>query len=229
MKKLTLKLLIGAFSLMCFVSNVSAADLISAGESYGGWKSGLYIGGHAGYNTVDAELNGVDLDVDDLGGFAGGIHGGYNIVNGSLLYGIEADVSYLDSEQTDEIGCVVNEAVRVCAEVKSGLNYLASVRGRIGAIISDTTLIYVTGGVAWTEYEEGATVTLAIDGVTGKGSASEEYSETGYVIGGGAEMKITENVAIRAEVLHYGFDFDDYFGVEADMTVARGGITFLLN
>jgi len=224
MKKLTLKLLVGAFVLTCFISKVSAADMISpfeshSGESNSGWKSGPYIGGHVGYGTGNLENtnNGADEDLD--GGFVGGIHGGFNIVNGGFLYGIEGDISSLGADYT-ESGCVLG----ICDQLDVDFNYLASIRGRIGAVVSDKTLLYVTGGIAWTEAEVDYAIT---DGIT-TFTDSEEYSETGFVVGGGAEMKIMENMTVRAEVLHYGFEFEDT-NTDANFIAARAGITWLLN
>lgn len=219
MKKLTLKLLVGALALTFFISEVSATDLISPIESHnggGGWKSGAYVGGHAGYGTGNLENtdNGADENLD--GEFSGGIHGGFNIVNGGFLYGIEADVSALGAEYT-ESGCSDID----CLSLDINFNYLASFRGRFGAVVSDKTLIYVTGGIAWTEAE--VDVALRDGAIT----ISEEYRETGYVIGGGAEVRIMENMTVRAEVLHYGFEFED--NIDTDLIVARAGITWLLN
>ncbi len=88
-------------------------------------------------------------------------------------------------------------------------DYLASIRGRIGYAMSNT-LIYATAGVAWTQF--------SFDG--------DDDTETGYVVGLGADHKLSDKWSLRGEVLHYGFEEDD---VELDSTVVRAGLTFHIN
>ncbi len=85
-------------------------------------------------------------------------------------------------------------------------DYLASVRGRLGYAM-DNTLLYATAGVAWTEF-------------TG------ELSLSGYVVGLGADHKLTDTWSLRGEVLHYGLEEDDS---DLDSTVVRAGATYHLN
>jgi outer membrane immunogenic protein len=75
-------------------------------------------------------------------------------------------------------------------------SYLASIRGRLGYAMGPT-LLYATGGVAF----------LGLDG--GDGSDDDEDAVTGFVVGGGLEHKIRDNVSVGVEGLYYSFDGED--------------------
>jgi outer membrane immunogenic protein len=109
-----------------------------------------------------------------------------------------------------------------------------TVRGRLGYAF-DHLLVYGTAGWARADVSLSAPQTNAKDEVDG------------YVVGGGAEMKIAHNVSLGAEALYFNFDdtvapwvTTNCCGVppgpnvgqqnfEADFTVVRGRLTLHLN
>jgi outer membrane immunogenic protein len=102
------------------------------------------------------------------------------------------------------------------------IDYLASVRGRLG-VAFNRMFVYGTGGVAFTEAERDF---VSFAGVPFSGSDSE----TGWVVGGGAEYKLTSNLNLGVEALHYSFDADDpvnaFTSDDLDFTVVRGRLTY---
>ncbi len=162
--------------------------------------SGIYIGGHIGgaFTSIDAEGE-EEINPD---GFAGGVHVGYNFQNGKMVYGLEGDFSWTAGKET-YFGDVIQH------------NYLASIRGRFGYAL-DNTLLYATGGIAWTEFE-----------VKGE---NPDFDFTGYVLGAGVEHKVSNNLSLKGEVLHYRFDdeFDGY-DIELNSTVLRAGLSWNFN
>ena len=107
------------------------------------------------------------------------MHAGHNWQQGGFVYGLEGDVSFA-----------------------SNLDYLASVRGRLG-VAAGNWLFYGTGGVAFM----GANVSGTI---TDQYNAVEHYdvsdNQVGFVVGGGAEVKLSSNWSVGVEGLYYGFD-----------------------
>ncbi len=169
-------------------------------------------------------------------GAVGGVHLGYNIQRGRVVFGIEGDYT----KTTAEIDTLASYNIRIkgnyAHDIATGtkatntqLDTLASVRGRLG-YTSNKTLLYVTGGIAWAELDINTEKTLYADHYTHthnySSSSSSSESVTGYVIGAGAEHMIVNGFSLRGEVLHYEFDDKGY---DFNSTVVRGGFSMHLN
>jgi outer membrane immunogenic protein len=113
----------------------------------------------------------------------GGVHLGYNIQRGALVYGVEGDVSFADN-----------------------IDYLASVRGRLG-FAANNWLFYGTGGVA---FLGGGYSGVISDGNIGNVTYDVSDDQVGFVVGGGVEVKVTPNWSVGVEGLYYGFDGKTY-------------------
>jgi outer membrane immunogenic protein len=181
-------------------SFASAADLSLKDTPYSPtplapvW-SGMYIGGHLGgmtTNNGDVEawkkncygewekLKHFEYDEGDEDvAFIGGVHVGYNWQRNSTVLGIEADASFADE-----------------------VNYLASLRGRLG-YASGSFLIYATAGVAFADFDR--------DGVKlgNKTLEGDDETDIGFVVGGGVEYKLRPNWSVGLEGLYYAFDDSD--------------------
>ena len=63
-------------------------------------------------------------------------------------------------------------------------------------------------------------------------AAKTSKSLTGYVYGAGAELQLTSNVSVRAEMLRYNYGSETYLStlgpvqVKPANTVARGGVNY---
>jgi outer membrane immunogenic protein len=192
---------------LAFGVSAQAADL---GGRHGGYKdepvyapvatwAGSYVGGHLGaaWTSGSADLTtdywsidqgnekvyqrGGDSGHQDLSdtSFLGGVHAGHNWQQGAFVYGVEGDVSFANN-----------------------IDYLASVRGRLG-VAAGNWLFYGTGGVAFV----GASTSGSIsDGFKAVENYDMSQDQVGYVVGGGAEVKLNPNWSVGVEGLYYGFD-----------------------
>jgi outer membrane immunogenic protein len=156
-------------------------------------------------------------DDDDDVSLLGGLHIGYNLQDGDLVYGIEADASFSDR-----------------------VDYLASLRGRLGVAFNEL-LIYATAGIAFAGFDDNQ---VYWDGKYKKFPVgkSDDDMRVGLVVGAGAEYKIAPNLSVGLEGLYYAFaDRDDSYGWDwfckeykltaendNDMYVVRGRLTYHL-
>jgi len=197
---------------------------LSAQPIIGGPWSGLYIGGNMGgafdankltFNdlstTQDLSFRGQNNDTK----FIGGVHAGYDFQPGGIMFGVEGDSDFGDN-----------------------INYLASIRGRVGAPLGPV-LLYGTGGAAF----EGAHEQFAVDSASGGTSQfSRHVNKNGWVVGGGVETYVMPALSIGAEGLWYDLGKDstnlstptaagaETFSVADDrkFAVARARITYHL-
>jgi outer membrane immunogenic protein len=98
------------------------------------------------------------------------------------------------------------------------IDYLATIRGRLG-YAAGPTLFYATGGVAF----------LGPDDSNNGFDNDDDDNLTGWVVGGGIEHKIRENVSVGVEGLYYAFDDDnnDFGGDdETNFWTVRARLTY---
>jgi outer membrane immunogenic protein len=145
--------------------------------------------------------------------FIGGFYAGYNfMIAPTWLVGIEGDWSWTrlsdatTAPQITPAGAVGNPPA---INAWSGdTKWLASLRGRVGITPFPTTLLYVTGGVAWNRTDYSAQDIFGPLGCANGNCALTSLSQTksGYVIGAGADWAPwSNNWLLRAEYLYYGF------------------------
>jgi outer membrane immunogenic protein len=115
--------------------------------------AGAYLGATAGFaqgfHTFD-DLNDAFFGYSGLAntqsnGFAGGGTLGVNLQAGSLVYGLETDINWLSNKTTYLDPNILNAYQ---PSETNRLNYLGTVRGRLGLAV-DRTLIYFTAGLAY--------------------------------------------------------------------------------
>jgi outer membrane immunogenic protein len=179
--------------------------------------TGFYFGAHvgAGWGTSEASLTGASITppIGGLGavafnlpfaqtsssGFLGGVQGGYNWQTGWAVFGIQGDIAGADIKGTSP--CLV---VLGC-NVKT--DWLASVTGRIGAVVLDRGLVYAKGGVAWADTTHSVRSpnfnlgTGVPDTIT-----SKDVTHVGWTVGLGTEWMITPNWTAFIEYNYYRFD-----------------------
>ena len=148
------------------VPQAPAAEYVEPVAS-GNW-AGAYAGGTASWQRGEFNNDGAKAN-----GMGGGVYGGYNMQNGQLVYGGEADVNYsgIDSSRNGLTG-------------KQGIN--GSIRGRVG-IDLNPVLLYGTAGVAAGNVE--------MKNAAGKA----DRNLVGWTAGAGAEAFVTNNVTARVE------------------------------
>jgi outer membrane immunogenic protein len=227
MRHMAMKVVSAAALSLGLTVAASAADLrpaykapapVAAPYNYS-W-SGFYIGGHAGVGWSEG----------DDSGFVGGGQIGYNWQFApNWVIGIEGDFS--GTSLSSGGGASV---AGVTVTGGADLNWLASVRGRLG-YTWDHFMLYFTGGGAWADVSGGGTVSVA-----GLGSAAWSASGTasGWVLGGGGEWMFAPNWTFGVEYLHYefdningsvsvpGFTVSGNFGTDGSVDVVRARLNY---
>ncbi len=135
-----------------------------------------------------------------------GVHAGYNWQRGHTVFGLEGDVSFGDS-----------------------FDYLASFRGRLGWA-ENNWLFYGTGGVALISaplkgsftFPSSACLAPCVPSPPAVFPYNASEHEAGYVLGGGIETKLTQNLSFGVEGLYYGFGADRYKHGAVDQVAAEG-------
>jgi outer membrane immunogenic protein len=87
--------------------------------------------------------------------------------------------------------------------------WFATLRGRVGATVADTWLLYLTGGVAVGHFDyshtSSATVTVGGASVTASILNEEGINRAGGVVGAGIEKAIDARWWVKAEYLYLDF------------------------
>lgn len=139
----------------------------------------------------------------DFDGVVGGVHVGHNWLGATgWVFGLEGDFELSGMSGDDNgIGGDIN-----------GLegNWQGSLRGRVGTLISPTSLLYATAGVA----------ILDADMVKDNPPVdSDTVSFVGWTAGAGWEFSLADNMSGRVEYRYTDFGSDDgrvsFYGVEA--------------
>jgi len=139
--------------------------------------TGFYLGANIGAAWDDSD----EIEIVDDAALIGGAHLGYNWQSPrNWVVGIEGDIEFMDD-----------------------VDYLASIRGRLGYAFGNT-LLYATGGAAFIDYDS--------------------VDDTGWVAGLGVERKLRENVSFGVEGLYYGFEDD--LGDDSNLWAARARLTY---
>lgn len=154
--------------------------------------SGVYIGATAGYAKAFHhydDLQGAFLGYPGLAdarsdGFALGGTLGINFQAGSFVYGIETDLSWLNNETTyvDPNGGINN----FFPSETNKLNYLGTVRGRLGLAV-DRTLIYFTAGLAYADVQNAVQYNSFRFPTSNVPFYNVDTTQFGWVVGAGVE------------------------------------------
>ncbi len=175
----------------------SSKDAVNTGAATN--FAGFYLGGNAGYSQTDVggqfdawgDVPTADFASFDLNSANGGIQAGFNFQSGAIVYGIEADYSWLNASDSFVDGENDRQALDV--------DYFATVRGRLG-VVSNNILIYATAGAVFSK------LNLSVE----DGTDGLSLGATGVAYGGGIEVKVANGFTIKAEYLR--LDFNEAIG-----------------
>lgn len=160
--------------------------------------NGFYIGANTGYAWTDADTDDAGITSSPgLDGWALGGYTGYNYQMGSWVMGLEGDVKYDWNSDNFDLGGIPMELET---------NWGGSLRARVGYAI-DRTLIYGTGGYAFTNAE-------IRDRDTGE---SDNKTLNGWTVGAGVEQAFTDNLIGRVEYRYTDYGSKDLLGVDTDL------------
>jgi opacity protein-like surface antigen len=196
-------------SVGAYAITAQAADLGGMKDDYvpvarGNPFAGFYVGGYGGLGG--ASFSGA-LDSDEIfddtpedaeifhGDFSnGGIYGGYigyNVVRSGWLFGLELDAGSgdLSAFTQDDDGD---------DNAEQELRWMGSARVRLGALIDDYSLLYVTGGIGYLSTRLTARNDLDDEGEVG----SKNISSVGFIGGLGFEHMFGDHLGVRLEGLY---------------------------
>lgn len=169
--------------------------------------AGPYVGATAGYangfysfnDLAGAFLGYPGLSSDQSRGFAAGGTIGYNLQAGSLVYGLEADLSWLNNKSTyvDPNGAINNFYPSETNQLKD----LGTVRGRLGLAV-DRTLFYFTAGLAMGEVANTVVYNSLRFPTSNTPSFNINSTRFGWVVGSGLEYAMTPNWTVKGEAIY---------------------------
>ena len=185
--------------------------------------TGFYIGGNVGYGWGNSDVDFEPLPdaatfrfldpqtlSPDPSGVIGGGQLGFNWQIGKLfVVGVEADFQGTDIEGDDRttgfdgFNAVPTNPDRFL-EAHERIQWMGTVRGRVGIAPWCRMLIYGTGGLAYGNVDYSAQTNFGTTFFRGA-TYPVDFTETntGWCAGGGIEYAISHHWTIRAEYLHY--------------------------
>jgi outer membrane immunogenic protein len=147
------------------------------------------------------------------GGFIGGGQIGYNWqFNNNFVAGIEADIQGVaGTSGANNAFSMAPGAGRALtwgtvAQYNSNLEYIGTVRGRLGWLFTPTLLVYGTGGLAYggvSVNNSFVTIHNIAPPSTAFGGASFSDTRVGWTAGGGLEWMFWPNWSAKVEYLYY--------------------------
>lgn len=174
--------------------------------------SGFYIGANGGYGwgrdpfttLVMTTRSGAPINLSgvDSRGFIGGFQAGANWQTGPVVSGLEIDLSGSDIKGTSSISGLDRFGAPFARMQTDKFDLLSSGRARLGYLVWPNTLLYGTGGLAWTRLSQ-TTTDVNSDGTTIETTPSWRF---GWAAGAGGETRLwNTNWLARVEYLHYDF------------------------
>ena len=182
------------------------------------YPSGNYANANAIYW---APGNGsVNSNANNLVGFIGGGQIGYNwqpTFNGyNFVAGFEADIQGIAGTGNGQRNRFwispageADSSLQNYSNTSGSLNFLGTVRGRVGWLAMPTLLVYGTGGLAYGGVNFKNTTTTIETTSAGvanwlaTGSATSNNTQVGYAAGGGVEWMFMPNWSAKVEYLYY--------------------------
>jgi outer membrane immunogenic protein len=153
-------------------------------------------------------------------GFTGGGQFGYNWqFNGGGVAGFEADIAWTNQNRSVIFNtAAINpnfpaETQFYSATITRHLDYIGTVRGRLGFLATPSFLLYGTGGLAYGGASS-RTIESTIDpnGANPAGIGGGPFSETrvGWTAGAGGEWMFAPNWSAKVEGLYYDLGHVNY-------------------
>jgi outer membrane immunogenic protein len=216
--------------------------------SWTGFYAGI-VGGY-GWNNSSADFSGNaatearylasgavprSIPFYPAGGF-GGLTGGYNFQSGRFVYGGEADLVYGDifggrtagpsASITDVLGQIagvfsVSQTYQYTAAAQQRLNWLGTLRGRLGYTPVDRLLVFATGGLAYGRATLSANVSQTSGTAVGTSQSFGSFNQpvgpctdicaagttsqwlVGWTLGAGFEYALAQHWTARFDYMFY--------------------------
>lgn len=228
--------------------------------SWNGW----YVGANAGWvgSANDNVTNtGTDTDHGGLGtvlaggglpasvpvklsGFIGGAQIGYNWQTGNFIFGLEADFDGSSAKSSTTVVFPGGPFVPNTSTYRRELDWLSTIRGRLGVTIAPSFLVYGTGGVAFGQTKLGSSESCPTANPPCESEPSMNLvtsnTSAGWTAGAGVEWMFAPQWSVKAEYLYvdlgthnntitytYGPNTSTMTSTVRDTyNIVRGGINF---
>ncbi len=192
------------------------------------------------YSETSANLATFSTSQGSNGGFIGGGQVGYNYQFGpSFVAGIEADIqgvagstgSATFTASLPSANGLPPTPILETADVSRRVDYLGTVRGRLGWLVTPTFLVYGTGGLGYggvnattsiVQVEENAAGALSPNPYFSTGSLNN--TRVGWTAGGGVEWMFLPNWSLKVEYLYYDLGSVSYALSPLTTTVTGVGV-----
>jgi len=221
-----------------------AGVLPATGTAWGG----VYFGGNVGYGWSDTtskvigfrDDGSVTKDNFDLEGWLGGVHLGANVQRGNFVLGTEISLSAAEIDgKTDSCeGFSFPGEVTVNVSCSKQDEWLLLAMSRFG-YAPGNWMAYVTYGLAVVGYQTDSLQDLDLpqQGINFSNVPlnSSVNTDAGFAIGGGAEVKIGNNIVAGIEYIHAQFDDarsgggELVYEYEQDLDIVRARLSMMLN
>lgn len=201
--------LLTSASALCIASTAALADgytpppvtpVVAPVESP--WQ-GVFYGVHAGYAATEMDVarqgppGPPPIAVNnDPEGFIGGGHVGYNFLSGRMVYGVVGDFTWMDLDDTN-----ADAPPGPPSTWRSEMDWMLSVRGRVGALVGDNALVYGHAGLAYGKFRA-----REVGGAGPWANTTSSDAEYGYILGLGGEAMVSRKMSVFAEYSYAEFD-----------------------
>ncbi|MEK4033520.1 outer membrane beta-barrel protein [Methylocystis sp. IM3] len=186
------------------------------------WSPGWITGEQANYIgafSLAASAGGVNTGNNV--GFIGGGQIGYNWqFYNNFVVGLEADIQGIASSNSSRTfatgsavpgiaGSALGDSFAGIHSVRGSLDYLGTVRGRLGWLFTPTLLVYGTGGLAYGGVTLNYASAVVPSGIWGNtlapsfGGVNFSNTQVGWTAGGGLEWMFMPNWSAKVEYLYY--------------------------
>jgi outer membrane immunogenic protein len=191
------------------------------------------LGCFANFSATSAALANFSVS-RNRGAFIGGGQIGYNYQFGpSWVAGVEADIQGIAGSTGNTTftsalaNPVLGETILETATVSRQVDWLGTVRGRLGWLATPTFFIYGTGGLAYGGVTANTNITQAVvnDPTVSPyfSSGSLNNTRVGWTAGGGVEWMFLPNWSLKAEYLYYDLGSVSYtLSPLVDLSVITG-------
>jgi outer membrane immunogenic protein len=218
------------FAHIALAADMPVKAPVKAPAAYDQW-TGFYAGINGGYSwgrsksdytSTDptAGISESNSDSVKINGILGGGQIGYNYrLAPSFLVGIETDFQWSGERGSNTVQ--ICHAVQVDPDGicdfssiydnhKEKLEWFGTVRGRLGYLVAPNWLLYGTGGFAYGKLKRDDTYTYDSQFFCNAGtepfctpqSSSISKTKTGFAVGGGADVAVTDRWIARIEYLY---------------------------
>ncbi|MEY4572135.1 MAG: hypothetical protein RLZ10_1361, partial [Bacteroidota bacterium] len=148
--------------------------------------------------------------------FTGGFKVGYNWQRDNLVYGIEADWTKQRQEKltSSATSSLDENTITTSAQGELGIDWLGTVRGRLGIAVSDALLPYVTAGYAYGNVDTRTDVTYIDSAVSGTTSRriGDRSNESGWTAGLGMDYRLNKNFLVGLSYLYVDLGGKNSYG-----------------